>query len=208
VSLTLYDYELSAAAYKVRLFLALLGVPYAKRAVDVFPGLETRSAAFLALNPRGTVPVLVDDALTIIGAEAILCHFAAKHDPAGVWLPRDESFATVMSWLFFATSELAVAEAARLEELLRIPSPIENARVAARQAFRVLDDHLVRQSFRDVSFLTGPHPTIADIAAFPAVALGSDFGCFLDEFPKLRTWTRRIRALPGFISMPGIPEYL
>ena len=106
---------MSAAAYKARLCLALLGVPCVKRAVDVYPGLDNNSAAFLALNPRGTVPVLVDGDLTVIGAEAILCHLAATHDRGGTWLPRDQSFAVVMSWLFFATDELKAADAARLE---------------------------------------------------------------------------------------------
>ena len=67
---------------------------------------------------------------------------------------------------------------------------------------------MVLQGFRDAAFLTGRLPTIADIAVFPAVALAVDFGCVLEEFPKLRAWTRRIRALPGFITMPGVPDHL
>ena len=208
MTLTLYDYELSAAAYKARLFLALHDVAYRKRAVDVFPGLETESVEFLALNPRGTVPVLVDEGLVVIGAEPILCHLAATVDPAGRWLPRGDTFAAVMGWLFFATEDLAAADAIRLEDLLRIPAPIANARGAARHALRILEDHMVLQSFHDAEFLTGRHPTIADIAVFPAVALAGDFGCDYEEFPKLRAWTRRIRALPGFITMPGISEHL
>jgi glutathione S-transferase len=209
MALVLYDYELSADAYKVRLFLALLGISYTKRLVDAHPGNETQSAEFLALNPRGTLPVLVDDGLTLAGAEAILCHLAATRGAGRNWLPHDPAaFAACMSWLFYAAQELRAAETARLEAMLGVPSPIADARAKARAALRVLDDHLVLQALHGLPFLVGTHPTIADVALFAPAALAIDFGCALEEFPKLRAWTRRIRALPGFIAMPGIPEFL
>ena len=43
VLITLYDYELSGNCYKVRLFLALLGVPYSRHAIDFYPGREHKS---------------------------------------------------------------------------------------------------------------------------------------------------------------------
>ena len=119
----LYDYELSADAYKVRLLMSLLGVPYEKRAVDVFPGREHLSPDFLELNPRGTLPVLVDGELVLGDAEAILCHLAASHDASRAWLPAaGAAYAETMAWLFFAARELSVAEAARLESMLQLPA--------------------------------------------------------------------------------------
>ncbi len=50
----------------------------------------------------------------------------------------------------------------------------------------------------------GSRPTIADIACFPNVALAPDGGVSLDPYPSVRLWMRAIRALPGFIEMPGI----
>ena len=207
--LILYDYELSADAYKARLLMSLLGVRYEKRAVDVFPGGEHRSPDFLTLNPRGTVPVLVDSELVLGDAEAILCHLAASHDASRSWLPADGgAHAQTMAWLFFAARQLAIAEAARLESVLQLPAGTLDAAGKARAAFRIVEERLAEQSFVGSDFLAAARPTIADIACFPAVALSIDFGMTLEEFPKLRRWTRRLRQLPGFIGMPGIPAYL
>jgi glutathione S-transferase len=205
----LYDYELSADAYKVRLLMSLLGVPYEKCAVDVFPGREHLSPDFLELTPRGTVPVLVDGDLVLGDAEAILCHLAATYDARRAWLPAaGAAYAETMAWLFFAARELSVAEEARLESMLQLRAGRADAAGKARAAFRILEQRLAEQSFRGHDFLVGQRPTIADVACFPAVALSIDFGMTLEDFPKLRLWTRRIRRLPGFVAMPGIPEYL
>lgn len=77
---------------------------------------------------------------------------------------------------------------------------------AARQAFRLLEDHLVRRHLDGEAFLAGATPTIADIAVFPAVALSADFGLGMEEFPRLLIWARRIHKLDGFITAPGVRE--
>lgn len=205
----LYDYELSADAYKARLLLSLLRVTYETRAVDVFPGREHESVELLDLNPLGSVPIWVESELVLGDPEAILCHVAASYDETRTWLPGPgRTFAQTMAWLFFASRRLHAAEAARLDEMLRIPPAMRNPAGAARSAFRVLEQRLAEQSFAGAGFLAGNHPTIADIACFPHVMLSIDFGMTLEEFPMLRAWTRRIRSLPGFLTMPGVPEFL
>ena len=82
MSLVLHDYELDADCYKVRLLLAMLDLPHEKVAVDVHPGHEQRSPAYLALNPRGRLPILVDGPLMLAEAEAILIHLA-RTQPGG-----------------------------------------------------------------------------------------------------------------------------
>ena len=47
-------------------------------------------------------------------------------------------------------------------------------------------------------------PTIADIACMPYVALSHEGGVSLDPYPAIRAWISRIKALPGFISMPAL----
>jgi glutathione S-transferase len=55
--------------------------------------------------------------------------------------------------------------------------------------------------------VAGAGPTIADVAVFPAIALSRDAEIEHDEYPALRRFIRRFRALPGFVTMPGIPDY-
>ena len=58
--ITLYDYELSATSYAVRLLLAVLQLPHERIEIDVHPGREHESAWFLELNPLGQLPVIDD----------------------------------------------------------------------------------------------------------------------------------------------------
>lgn len=208
MSLTLHDYELSADGYKARLLLGFLGLEHARVAVDVYPGDEANGPAFRALNPFGTVPVLQDGAITVRTPEGILIHLAATRDPARRWLPDDPARrSAVMDWLMFAAGPLKAADEARLSAMLRLPPRWADPEAGTRDAFRTLDDHLVRQAIRE-GFLVGDTATIADLACFPAVVLAVEFGSALEAYPKLRAWTRRIRKMPGFIAMPGIPEFL
>ncbi len=206
--ITLYDFELSASCYKVRLLLSLLKRDYRRVAVDFFPGFEHRKAAFLAINPLGQLPVLVDDGLVVRDAQAILAYLARRHDPARTWLPEEPAaFGATMSWLFFAASELSAATAARLHDLLDFPADGDGAKEAARRAFRVMDDHMTRREFAGGAWFVGDGATLADIALFPSIALSRDFGQEHDEFAALRRWMRRVRGLEGFVAMSGIPEF-
>lgn len=209
MSLVLHDYELDTGAYRARLLMKLLGLSWSSVPVDVFPGFEHQTDAFLAINPRGALPVLRDGGLVVRGTEAVLVHLAEAHDPSGTWLPREPAVrASVFEWLSFAGQELAAADAARLESMLGLPAPWPDAVARAHRALRILEAHLTLRSFAGASFLAGPAPTIADIACFAPVALAIDFQDALEDYPKLRAWTRRVRALPGFVVMPGIPEFL
>jgi glutathione S-transferase len=207
-AITLYDFELSASCYKVRLFLSFLKLDYRRVAVDFYPGLAHRRQEFLALNPLGQVPVIVDGDLVIRDAQAILTYLAKRYEPTDRWLPGEPApFAAVMSWLFFTASELSTATAARLHDLLEFPADAAAAKAAARRAFRVMDDHMTQREFDGASWFVGDGPTLAEVALFPSIALSRDFGQEHDEFAALRRWMRRVRRLDGFIAMPGIPEF-
>jgi len=208
MSLVLHDYELDSDSYKVRLLLSALGLPYAKVAVNVHPGHEQRSPAYLRLNPLGSLPILVDGETTLRDSGAILCYLARLHDKEGQWLPADPvRFGEVMMWLFFAGADLAPATLARLHHMLEVPADAEAVGAASRRAFRIMDDHMTKRELEGFAWFVGDQATLADIALFPAIALSRDFGIDHDEYPALRRWMRRVRTIPGFITMPGIPDY-
>ena len=54
------------------------------------------------------------------------------------------------------------------------------------------------------AWLAAGKPTIADIACMPYPALSWMGGVALDDYPSVRAWIDRVRALPGFIPMEGI----
>lgn len=204
----LYNYDLDDNCYKVRLALSAMAIAHETVAVNAWPGKEQETPLFRAINPAGTLPILQDGGLTLFGAEAILAHLALTHDASGRWFPASGAgFATVMQWLGFAAGELSAASRARALALFGGKGDEAEIRVRASLALRAMEDVLTLAGFEGRRWFAGEEPTIADLALFPGFALSRDYGVDHDEYPSLRRWARQVRALPGFVSMPGIPDY-
>lgn len=190
---------LSDGCYKVRLMLSLLGVAHVVQAVDFFPGREHEGEVFRRINPQGDLPVLEDGDEVLRDAGTILVHLARKHD-AGWLAPTDR-------WLTFARTSMAPLAEARLATLLGLPGDVAALRKAGRGALRDLEDHVGDRQLGGHDWVEGERATIADIALFPHVALSHDARIGLEDYPALNLWQRRVRKLPRFIGMPGIPDY-
>lgn len=204
----LYDYALSGNCYKIRLLLGWLGLDYEKVPIDFYPGFEHRSNAFLRINPLGQLPVIQDGTQTIRDAQAILVHLASSYDSEGKWYPvtQPTRLGQIQVWLAFADSVTATCSAARLHDAMFFDVDIARARAGADRLMRVLDEHLWfgEQEGRDW-LCQGAHPTIADIACFPYVALSEEGGIYLDDYPAIRRWLDRFMRLEGFEPMAGMP---
>ncbi len=207
--LRIYDYELSAEAYKARLLLSMLRVSWTTTHVDFYPGREHRAPWFLELNPRGEVPVVDDDGTIVASdAQAILVHLARRYDTTRTWYPDStaESIGQVSLWLSFAQALTQTAGAARLHDAFFYDHiDVDVARDEARELLEALDEHLWFGEAEGRAWLCAPaHPTVADIACFPDVMLAEEGGIALDDYRAIRRWTNRIKRLPHFVAMPGI----
>lgn len=196
----LYGHEISGNCYKVKLLLSLLGLEYDWIRVDLLKG-EQKSPDFLALNPFGQVPVLVDGAVTLADAQAILVYLARQYG-GDRWLPAEPlPLAQVVRWLSTAAGEVRQGpESARLYHLLKVSSiSLERAHQRTEFILAQLDQQLSRDRW-----LALGRPTIADIAVFPYIALAADGQIDLTPYPQVRGWIERITQLPGFVGMRGI----
>lgn len=205
--INLYDYELSANCYKQRLLMNILDVPFTSTAIDFYPGLEHKGAEFKKINPMGHIPVIDDDGYILWDAHAILVYLAAKYDDSGRWYPTSDPalLGETASWMLFAQGTTNSASAARLHVNFGYDFDIEACRVGAHRLFRQLDEHLwFREREGKEWVCDAPHPTIADITLFPDVALCEEGGISRLDYPALRRWTDRVKAIPGFVTMPGI----
>lgn len=208
MTLKLYDYELDDDGYKVRLALGALGLPWETVAVDMFPGAAQTRPPLIDLNPRGTLPILVDGGTILSDPQAILVYLARAYDPAAVWLPADAGrLAETMLWLTFAARDLQAATLARRCAIFDAAGDADALGRAARTAFRLMEDHMVLRGFSGAAWFVGEAATVADLALFPAFALSRDHGIEHEAYPALRRWARRVRTVPGFRTMPGIPDY-
>lgn len=201
----LYNDELSGNCYKLRLFMQLLGLTAERIPVNFHPQREHKSSAFLRINPRGQLPVIDDDGYVLRDAQAILVYLASRYDSAQVWYPADAAIrGRVALWLTVAEDITRSASAARLHDAFNYTFDIVALRADAQTLFEQIDDHLADGEMAGEPWLAGRAPTIADIACFPYIALAPEGGISLDAYPALQRWLYHVKALPGFIGMPGI----
>jgi len=205
--MTLYDYELSGNCYKVRLLLSMLGVEYQSHVVEFYPAAEYNQPWFRDINPLGTLPVLVDEDLTLCDSAAILVYLATRYQSGEIWYPLSDPkrLGLVTQWLAFAESITATASQARLAEGFFFDVDVDACRHGAHELFRILDEHLWFGEQQQQEWLVvGGGPTIADIACFPYVILSEEGSISRQDYPAIRRWTDRVKRIDGFTVMPGV----
>ncbi|MDX8443418.1 glutathione S-transferase family protein [Mesorhizobium australafricanum] len=198
--LTLYDYLPSQNAWKIRVLLGLLGIAYETRIVSIFEG-ESRTEAFLKLNPAGAVPVLaVENGQAIAESNAILT-LVAEGTP---YLPSDRlARAKVMQWLFF--EQYYVEPVIGSLRFWTLTGRLERnqALVAGKREAGVRALGALERSLADTQFLVGNVLTIADIAVYAYGHRAEDCGFSLADYPAVGTWIDRVSAAIG----PGYPVH-
>ncbi|MDD2006451.1 glutathione S-transferase (plasmid) [Pseudomonas putida] len=205
--ITLYDYELSGNCYKVRLFMSILNVAYQTEPVEFYPSREHKSEKFLKVNPLGQLPALRDGELVLRDAQAILVYLATQYDKTGYWYPiaRPDLMAEVQMWMAFADGLTSTISAARLHDLFFFDFDAQACRHRAHDLLRILDEHLWFRDLKGLQYICSSlHPTIADIACFPYIALADEGGVSLEDYPAIRRWVDRVKRLPGFTVMSGV----
>lgn len=204
--LVLYGTELSGHTHRVSVLLTLLGLPFR---LEHTPPEQRRTEEFLALNPFGQIPVLIergrpDGDLVLQDSAAILVYLARRFDPSDTWLPRDPvGEASVVRWLSVAAGEIAYGPArARLAKGFGRPGiDHEAALTIALRILSLLDQHLAERSF-----LAAAHPTIADLALYSYVRAAPEGEIPLFPYPHVIAWLERLETLPAFFPMPAIQK--
>jgi glutathione S-transferase len=198
-ALKLHDLELSGNCYKVRLFCSLLGLELALVPVDFLSGAHKKSP-LIDQNPFGDIPILEDGDLVLRDSQAILVYLARKYG-GDAWLPTEPAaMAKIVNWLMVAENEIARGpNEARLHDKFGFKLDVAAARERAARILDLMEAHLAKNEW-----LALGRPTIADIACMPYIALSHEGGISLERYPSIRAWIGRIKALPGFITMPAL----
>lgn len=196
--LKIYDAPRSGHAHRARLGASLLGLEFESVAAD---GLEggRKGAEFLALNPFGQIPVLVDGNMIVRDSNAILIYLAEKYDQSGQWLPADLSLRTeVHEWLAVAAGHMFRGpNLARLVKVFNAPADYDAAVAVSKQLFEMMDTY-----FADRTWLVGDNATIADISCYPYVALADEGEISLEPYINIRRWLAEVEGLENFLAMP------
>lgn len=193
--ITLYGHPFSRA-HRVMWMLKELGLPF-EHVPTGFQDGSNKAPEFLAINPNGRVPALVDDGQPLYESLAINLYLARKYGgeiaPAGL---VEEALAVQWSlWvateiekplLFAAANLMLFAEDQRREEELAI------GLTKLDRPFRVLDAHLGERRW-----LVDDRFTVADLNVAAVMSLVPICGVPVDAYPRLAEWLERCLDRPA-----------
>lgn len=188
-----YGDSISGNCLKIRYTAEFLGLDYQWVETDIMAG-ETRTPAYLAMNPAGQVPVLeLDDGRTLAQSNAIIDYLAR----GSVLLPEDPFLkAKAREWLFWEqySHEPYVA-------VCRFVMRYQGKAKAEREAWRVERGEAALELMNRVltgrDWLVGEALSIADIALLAYTRLAHEGGFDLGSRPAVNEWVRRSEAALG-----------
>ena len=186
----IYGDSISGNCLKVKWTADLIGISYDWIETDVLTG-ETRTAAFLALNPAGQVPtVILADGRALAQSNAIILYLAE----GSALIPADPyQRAKMFEWLFWEqySHEPYVAVARFQVKYLGKPAASLDAKLVERglAALQRLENALA-----DHDFLVGDSVSLADVALVAYTRWAGEGGFDLGGFPSLRGWIGRVET--------------
>ena len=181
--------------HKVSIALEELGLPYTLRVLDLAKG-EQKTPAFLAINPNGRIPAIIDHeagGFAVFESGAILIYLAEK---TGRLMPTDvQGRSRVIQWLMFQMGGVGPMMGQANVFFRYFPEKIQPAidryQGESKRLLTVLDGHL-----KDHEYLAGDY-SIADIANWAWVRTHRWSGVDVSDLPHLQRWLDAIRQRPA-----------
>jgi GST-like protein len=189
--------------WKVSIMLEEIGLPYQVHPIDL-GALEQRQPDYLALNPNGRIPTIVDrDAgdFAVFESGAILLYLAEK---TGQLLPVDpKQRSLAIQWLMFQMGGIGPMQGQANVFFRYAPEKIQYAidryQNETKRLYRVLDRRLA-----EAAYLAGDYG-IADIATWPWVLIHAWAGVDVDDLPHLQRWLATIGERPAVQRGRAVP---
>ena len=190
--------------WKVSVLLEELGVDYELHAINLSEN-EQKQPEFLAINPNGRIPAIVDtevdNGFAVFESGAVMVYLAEKY---GQFLPTDiKGRSQVMQWLMFQMGGIGpmMGQANVFFRYFpeKIPAAIERYQNEVNRLFGVLDGHLAEREY-----LAGDY-SIADMANWCWVHTHNWSGVELEPFKNLKRWNDQIGKRPAVIRGINVP---
>jgi glutathione S-transferase len=172
-----------------------LGIDYEHDPVEIGDA-GARTPEFLAINPNGRLPVIVDDGFVLFESLAITMYLAKKHSPGKLYPATIEGEARLWQWTSWALTEVDRGvniwslHAVRLPEAERDVAKREEALKVVAAPFKVLDAAVAAQPY-----LLGDNFTVADLNVAAVISRAVDMD--LSAVPNLKAWLTRCLERPA-----------
>ena len=202
----------SPPCWSVMLALAVKGLRYEPRRLSNSKG-EQKNEAFLAVNPRGNVPTLVDGSVTVRETNAILAYIDAAYPDPPLLGTSPEETAEIWQVVCEAGDRLRtpIGNVSRPIFRGRAAEMADDIRKAIQPVYQELA--VLEQLLGERPYLCGATLTAADIAVYPALmqllrcatrdgaeALELQVAPLDTHYGNLATWAQRIETVPGYDS--------
>ncbi|MDP3279389.1 MAG: glutathione S-transferase N-terminal domain-containing protein [Deltaproteobacteria bacterium] len=185
--------------HKVSIALEELGLDYKVKSLDLGSGVQ-KQEDFLAINPNGRIPAIVDHDsaeggdFAVFESGAILIYLAEKAQKLFGTTARERSVIT--QWLMFQMGGVGpmMGQASVFVRYApeKIPYAIERYKNESRRLFEVVERRLA-----SVPYLGGDEYSIADIATFPWIRAHSWAELDVSGLTHMSDWLTRIAARPA-----------
>lgn len=165
------------------------------------PAGDQRKPEYLALNPCGRTPTLVDGEFVLWESNAIMQYLASTR-PGPLWPDDARARAEISCWQCWQLAHwdegtVTLIFQRVLKRILSLgepePAEVERGEQAFHRDAAVLEAWLATRRF-----LAGQAPTLADFAVAAPLELAAAAAFPLQGYPRIREWYARIDALPAW----------
>jgi len=197
--LKLYDNAVSGNAYKVRLMLAHLDLPYERIELSV-TDRSNREEVLGGKNPALRIPTLQLEDGRWLGESNAIIHYLAEGTP---YLPGDRfERAVTLQWMFFEQYDHEPNVAVARFLLGWTDDPAAHAEtIAAKQQLGRKAITAMERRLAEHEFLAADRYTIADMALYAYTHMADEAGIDLADFPSVQAWIERVAAQPGHVQI-------
>lgn len=202
----IYQSPFSSNARKVLVTAAHLGLSPELVKVDLAKR-EQRTPEFIALNPHGKVPVLVDGDFVLSESQAIMAYLADKTPGQTLYPTELRARADVNRWMFWSANHWGPAiSTINWERMVKKfigqgdPDPAQVARGEAmfHDFAKVLDAHLATREW-----ISGGGLTLADIAVACPLMVAVPAQLPMAPYPNVAKWFARVQQLEAWKKAAG-----
>jgi len=195
----LYGFPPSPNTWKVSAVAAHLGIPLELEFVDL---TKPRTTNYLALNPTGRAPTLVDGDF-VLGESNAIMQYLASRTANSLWPNDARARADIMRWQSWQLAHWSKEGCEPLlfqrlvKKILGLGAPDEAVVARGIECFnreaRVLDAHLSKHPY-----LVGNAPTLADFSVAAPLAYAKEADLPVAPYAHLQDWSARVLALPAW----------
>src|SRR5258706_1511112 len=195
--ITLYHCH-AARSFRPLWMLEEMGLPYELKMLPFPPRVFAKD--YLALNPLGTIPLMIDGETRMTESSGICHYLGIKHGPTPLMVSPDEcAYGAFLNWMYFSDATLTFPQTLVLRYSQLEPEERRNPQVATDYAKWFLGRlPAVEAATAKAETLAADRFTAADIVIGYALRLAETIGLAKDFGPNVAAYWQRLQAREGY----------